>query len=190
MKLKSKASNINRLFNDVISKIYTSFQSKNKNDVYKCACEIYRLFLTDEYVQTIKKKTLSGNILYDFGLQIKTLEKKLNVDKNYINLLKENQYKYKKIKLNENASLLSGCSNTKIRNVDLLKNIENLSEEMKTLEDNKINNSTQSQSKTNKNKMNKSISTKEIFPQILNSSSIKNKISQISENSSNEIVYD
>ena len=188
IKLKSKISNINRLFNDVISKIYKSFQSKNKTDVYKCACQIYRLFLTDEYASTIKKKTLEGNILYDFSLQIKTLEKKINLDKNYIKLLRENQHKFKKAKLNENASLLEGCSNTKVRNVDLLKNIENLSEELKAMEDNKNNNSSQSQSKKKNNKINKSTSARDIFPQI--APTFKNKISQISENSINEIIYD
>ena len=183
-KLKLKASNVNRLFNDVISKIYKSIQSKNKNDVYKCACEIYRLFLTSEYANTVKKKSLEANVLFDFGVQIKTLEKKLNLDKNYIKLLRENQRKYKRAKLNENASLLAGCSNTKIRNVELLKNVEDLSAELKILEENK-NNSSQSQSKSNIKKINKSTSAREMLPAIGSNSTIKNKISQISENTSN-----
>ena len=90
-----------------------------------------QIILTDEYANTIKKKTLESNILSDFGLQIKTLEKKLNLDKNYMKLLRENQRKYRRSKLNQNATLLAGCSNTKIRNVDLLKNIEDLSAELK-----------------------------------------------------------
>ena len=187
-KLKSKTENINRLFDDVISKIYNSFQTKNKYDVYKCACEIYRLFLTDEYSNTIKKKTLEGNILFDFGLQIRTLEKKINLDKNLMKMLKNNYKKYKKAKLNENATLLEGCSNTKVRNVDLLKNVEDLSAELRTLEENK-NSSTQSMSKSNIKKINKSTSAREIFPlpPLKSNSSAKNKISQISENSLNEI---
>ena len=78
---------------------------------------------------------------------------------------------------------------TKIRNVDLLKNIEDLSAELKNMEDNK-NNSTKSQSKIEIKKINKSTSAKEIFPPLGSNSTIKNKISQISENSSNEIIYD
>ena len=184
-KLKSKTLKVNKLFDDVLSKIYKCIQSKNKNDVYKCACELYRLFLTSEYANTIKKKSLEGNILFDFGLQIKTLEKKLNLDKNYIKLLRENQRKYKRAKLNENATLIAGCSNTKVRNVELLKNVEDLSAELRTLEEDK-NNSSLSQNKSNFNKkINKSTSAREIFPAIGNNSSIKNKFSQVSENSSN-----
>ena len=191
IKLKSKASTVSRLFNDIITKVYKSIQSKNKNEVYKCACEIYRLFLTDEYANTIKKKTLESNILSDFGLQIKTLEKKLNSDKNHIKLLRENQHKFKKAKFIENSSLIAGCSNTKVRNVDLLKNIEDLSLELKTLEENKNNSSlSQNKSKSNTTKINKSNSAKEIFPPIGSNSTNKNKISQISENSSKEIIYD
>ena len=178
IKLKRKTLNINRLFSDVISKVYKSFQSKNKNDVYKCACEIYRLFLTDEYENTIKKNTLESNILSDFNLKINTLEKKINLDKNYIKLLRENQQKYKRTKLIENASLLAGCTNTKVKNVNLLKNIEDLSMELKTLEDNK-NNSSQT---PNSKKINKSTSAKEIFPVLNNNSTVKNKNSQTTEN--------
>ena len=185
-KLKTKADNINRLFDDVILKIYTSFQSKNKNDVYKCACEIYRLFLTDEYANTIKKKTLEGNILFDFGLQIRTLEKKINLDRNLMKMLKNNHQKYKRAKFIENSTLLEGCSNTKVRNVDLIKNIEDLSAELRTLEENK-NNSTLSMSKSNIKKINKSSSANEIFPPLKSNPSVKNKITQISENTLNEL---
>ena len=103
-------------------------------------------------------------------------------------MLKNNYKKYKKAKLNENATLLEGCSNTKVRNVDLLKNVEDLSAELRTLEENK-NSSTQSMSKSNIKKINKSTSAREIFPlpPLKSNSSAKNKISQISENSLNEI---
>ena len=187
-KLRAKTANINRLFNDVIAKIYKSFQTKNKNDVYKCACEIYRLFLTDEYSNTIKKKTLETNLLSEFNLQIKTLEKKVNLDKNYIKQLREKHSRLKRNKLNENASLLVACSDIKKRNVGLLKNIEDLSSEMKSLEDNK-NNSTQIQNQSNFKKVkitHKSASAKDIFPPINNSLRQKNSI--ISENSTNEVV--
>ena len=69
----------------------------------------------------LRKKHQNQIILSDFGLQIKTLEKKLNSDKNHIKLLRENQHKFKKAKFIENSSLIAGCSNTKVRNVDLLK---------------------------------------------------------------------
>ena len=175
MKLRTRTNNINRLFNDVILKIYKSFQTKNKNDIYKCACEIYRLFHTDEYNNTIKKRTLENNILSEFNLQIKTLEKKLNLDKNYIKQLGNNQQKFKMAKLNENANLLVGCSNIKVRNVNLLKDIEDLSEELKSLEENK-NNSSLSQSNFKKiNKSNKSASAKNIFPPIRSISTIRSK---------------
>jgi hypothetical protein len=184
LRLKKKTLNINRLFNDVISRVYKSFQTKNKKDVYRCACEIYRLFLTDEYANTIKKNSLETNILSDFSLQINTLENKLHMDKNNIKLLKENQRKYKRAKLIENASLLAGCSNTKVKNVNLLKNIEDLSMELKTMEDH-----SNSQTPIYK-KMTKSNSAKEIYPPIGNKSIINKKNSQISENSANEIIKD
>ncbi len=186
LRLKKKTLNINRLFNDVISRVYKSFQSKNKKDVYKCACEIYRLFLTDEYANTIKKKSLESNILSDFNLQINTLENKLNIDKNYIKLLRENHQKYKRAKMVENASLLVGCSNTKVQNVSLLKNIEDLSMELKTLEDH-------SSSQTPKyKKIAKSISAAEIYPPIGKKAISKKIISQALDNSNsvNDIIKD
>ena len=73
----------------------------------------------------------------------------------------------------------------------MLKNIEDLSLELKTLEENKNNSSlSQNKSKSNTTKINKSNSAKEIFPPIGSNSTNKNKISQISENSSKEIIYD
>ena len=78
-------------------------------------------------------------------------------------------------KLNENANLLVGCSNIKVRNVNLLKDIEDLSEELKSLEENK-NNSSLSQSNFKKiNKSNKSASAKNIFPPIRSISTIRSK---------------
>lgn len=188
-KLRARTANINRLFNDVISIIYKSFQTKNKNDVYKCACEIYRLFLTDEYSNTIKKKTLETNLLSEFNLQIKTLEKKVNLDKNFIKQLREKHSRLKRNKLSENASLLVACSDIKKRNVGLLKNIEDLSSEMQTLEEDIKNNSTQKQNQSNYKKIKKtqkSASAKYIFPPINNS--IKQKRSINSENSTIEAV--
>ena len=186
--LRARTANINRLFNDVISIIYKSFQTKNKNDVYKCACEIYRLFLTDEYSNTIKKKTLETNLLSEFNLQIKTLEKKVSLDKNYIKQLREKHSRLKRNKLNENASLLVACSDLKKKNVSLLKNIEDLSSEMQTLEDIK-NSSIQNQNQSNFKKIknaHKSASAKDIFPPINNS--IRQKKSKISDNSTTELV--
>ena len=187
-KLRARTENINRLFNDVISIIYKSFQTKNKNDVYKCACEIYKLFLTDEYRNTIKKKTLETNLLSEFNLQIKALEKKVNLDKHYIRQLREKHSRLKRNKLSENASLLVACSDIKKRNVGLLKNIEDLSSEMQTLEDIK-NSSTQNQNQSNFKKIkntHKSTSTKDLFPPINNSKRQKRSI--ISENSTMEVV--
>ena len=188
-KLRARTANINRLFNDVISIIYKSFQTKNKNNVYKCACEIYRLFLTDEYSNTIKKKTLETNLLSELNLQIKTLEKKANLDKNYIKQLREKHSRLKRNKLSENASLLVACSDIKKRNVGLLKNIEDLSSEMQTLEEDIKNSSSQNQNKSNFKKIkntHKSASAKDIFPPINNS--IRQKKSIISENSTIEVV--
>ena len=44
IKLKRKAKQLKNLFEEIIAKVYKSLQTINKNEVYKCACELYKLF--------------------------------------------------------------------------------------------------------------------------------------------------
>ena len=160
IKLKKKSKQLNNLLDEIISKVYKSLQTINKNEVYKCANDLYRLFLTEEYKNTINKNSLDVDILYEFGLKIQSLEKKLSSDKNHIKFLQESQERNKIKMFKDNSSLLSGCTSVTKKSVNLLRNVENLNSEIKLLEESKLNNSSSiimtNGGKNNKNRMNRS----------------------------------
>ena len=210
IKLKRKARQLKNLFEEIIAKVYKSLQTINKNEVYKCACELYKLFLTEEYKNTINKSTLDMNILYEFNIKIQGLEKKLNSDKSHMKYLQEHHDKYKIKMFVENSSLLSGCTNATKKSVNFMKNVESLNTEIKLLEETKINNNSSSsiivsnskQKNKNKSKITKSNNSKifvsnssrDLLPPIINSNNTslnRNKGGTFgSENSSNVINED
>ena len=177
IKLKRKSAQLKNLLEEIIAKVHKSLQSINKNEVYKCACELYKLFLTDEYKNTIKKKTLDVDILYEFRKKIKNLEKKLNSDKEQIKFLQERHNNYKRKMFVDNSSLLSGCTNVTKRSINLLKNMETLSTEIKNLEETKNynNSSLIGNYDINNKKSNLSNTSKDILPPITQMTSNKNK---------------
>mgnify|MGYP002625949573 CR=1 FL=1 len=189
IKLKKKSNQLKNLLEEILAKVYKSLQTINKNEVYKCGCELYKLFLTDEYKNTINRTSLDMDILYEFNIKIKGLENKLNLDKNHIKYLQENHNKYKKKMFKENSSLLSGCTNVTKKSVNLLKNVENLNSEIKNLEETKLNNSSSiiiPNSPSKNKKSNLSNSSKDLLPPISYSTLNKNKGGTFaSENSSN-----
>ena len=165
IKLKNKSKQLNNLLEEIISKVYKSIQTVNKNEVYKCGSELYRLLLTEEYKNTINKSSLDVDILYEFGLKIQSLEKKLISDKNHIKILQESQERNKKKMFKDNSSLLTGCTTVTKKSVNLLKNVENLNSEIKLLEESKMNNSssvivTNERKNNNKSKFNISLNKK------------------------------
>ena len=192
--LKKKSNQLKNLLEEIIAKVYKSLQTINKNEVYKCGCELYKLFLTDEYKNTINKSTLDMDILYEFNIKIKGLEKQLNLDKNHIKYLKEHYNKYKKKLFKQNSSLLTGCTNITKKSVNLLKNVENLNSEIKNLEETKINNLSSiivANGPNRNKKSNLSNSSKELLPPINSSTLNKNNGGTFgSENSSNNLNAD
>ena len=180
MNLKQRANQLKNLLEEIIAKVYKSLQTINKNEVYKCACELYKLFLTEEYKNTINRSTLDMDILYEFGIKIQGLEKQLNSDKNHIKYLKDNQYRYKKKMFIENSSLLSGCTNITKKSVNLMKDVESLNSEIKLLEETKLNNSSSiivansNQNNKNKNSLG-SNSSKDLLPPISNNNTSLNR---------------
>ena len=177
IRLKRKSKHLKNLLEEIVAKVYKSLQSINKNEVYKCACELYRLFLTDEYKNTIKKNTLDIDILYEFRFKIKGLEKQLNSDKIQLNFLQEQHDTYKKKMYKDNSSLLSGCTNVTKKSINLMKNVENLSSEIKNLEETKnLNNSSIVGIYDIKNKQsNLSNTSKDLLPPISYATINKNK---------------
>ena len=191
-KLKKKSNQIKNLLEELLAKIYKSLLTINKNEVYKCGCELYYLFLTDEYKNTIKKNKLDMDILYEFNIKIKGLEKKLNSDKSHMKYLQQNHDKYKHKMFLENSSLLSGCTNITKKSVNLMKNMDSLNTEIKNLEETKINNSTSiiipNSPQKNQKSLNISNISKDILPPITDTILNRNKaISFGSEYSSNII---
>ena len=177
IRLKRKSKHLKNLLEEIVAKVYKSLQSINKNEVYKCACELYRLFLTDEYKNTIKKNTLDIDILYEFRFKIKGLEKQLNSDKIQLNFLQEQHDTYKKKMYKDNSSLLSGCTNVTKKSINLMKNVENLTSEIKNLEETKnLNNSSIVGIYDIKNKQsNLSNTSKDLLPPISYATINKNK---------------
>ena len=177
IRLKRKSKHLKNLLEEIVAKVYKSLQSINKNEVYKCACELYRLFLTDEYKNTIKKNTLDIDILYEFRFKIKGLEKQLNSDKIQLNFLQEQHDTYKKKMYKDNSSLLSGCTNVTKKSINLMKNVENLTSEIKNLEETKnFNNSSIVGIYDIKNKQsNLSNTSKDLLPTISYATINKNK---------------
>ena len=182
--LSEKIDKCNRLFNDVIARVYRSFESKNKKEIIKCAYEIYRLFLTEEYQNTVKKGSLEKNLLSEFNVQIKTLEKKLHFNKSYIRTVKEKQARYKRDKIKENSALLLSCINSKKNNGHLMKDLldlENLNKELKNklleINSDEGKNASRFSYKNISNsskKLNKSSSVPDFLPAIRNTSKINN----------------
>ena len=188
IKLKRKAKQLKNLFEEIIAKVYKSLQTINKNEVYKCACELYKLFLTEEYKNTINKSTLDMDILYEFNIKIQGLEKKLKSDKSHMKYLQEHHDKYKIKMFVENSSLLSGCTNATKKSVNLMKNAESLNTEIKLLEETKINNNSSSSvvigNSNHKNK-NKSKFTKNSNSKIFMSNSSRDLLPPISNSNYN-----
>ena len=204
--LKRRSTQLKSLLEEIIAKVYKSLQTTNKNEVYKCACELYKLFLTEEYKNTINRSTLDMDILLEFSLKIQGLEKKLSSDKSHMKYLQENYDRYKRKMFVENSSLLSGCTNVTKKSVNLMKNVESLNTEIKLLEETKMNNSSSiiiansskkiKNENKNKNKHKKfygSNSSRDLLPQISNANTSLNRIKGItfgSDISSNVINGD
>lgn len=124
--MRHKANLIQSNFDDVLLKIYESFQSNNKNQIFRCISEIYRIYLTDDFLHKMNKKKLNVDIREELEKQIDALQN--NISQEIKNQDKVDQYQnlYKEKKIEENSSILGNCTRLRMKNNELYKEVKNL----------------------------------------------------------------
>ena len=124
--LRHKLNLLQANFDEVLLKIYESFQSGNKNEIFRCVCEIYRIYLSDEFLDKMNKKKLIVDIREELEKQIDSLQNSIHQEQKNKMKLDDYNNKYKENKINENSNLLNNCARLKIKNFDLGREVSNL----------------------------------------------------------------
>ena len=117
--MRHKANLIQSNFDDVLLKIYESFQSNNKNQIFRCISEIYRIYLTDDFLHKMNKKKLNVDIREELEKQIDALQNSISQEIKNQDKVDQYQNLYKEKKIAENSSLLGNCTRLRMKNNDL-----------------------------------------------------------------------
>ena len=57
--IRKKYNIFQGIFDKLLFEIYKSVQTNNKNEVYRCVSNIYKNYITDDFIDKIKKKQLN-----------------------------------------------------------------------------------------------------------------------------------
>ena len=125
-KMRQKTNIIQSEFDDVLIKIYESFQTNNKNEIYRCICEIYRKYLTEQFLEKMNRNKLIIDIREELEKQIDALQNNISQENKNQEKIDYLQNRYKEKKIDENSKLLGNCTRLKIKNNDLYKEVNNL----------------------------------------------------------------
>ena len=117
----------------IIQKIFRSFQTNNKNEVVKCLCEIYKIYVNEDFITKREKKLVDKKVILEIENHINTLEEQLNNNKSQIKEMINQHEQYKEEKIKENSVLLNRFTNDNNRSQSLEKNIVSLQTKSRVL---------------------------------------------------------
>ncbi len=124
--LRKKYNIFQSIFDKLLFEIYKSIQTNNKNEVYRCVSNIYKNYITDDFIAKIKKRQLKFNIKEELEYQINNLQNSLFIGgKKSESINKLNQV-FKNQKIKENSVLIENFSLVRKKNMNLSKEIINL----------------------------------------------------------------
>ena len=164
--------NINfQKLDNIIQKIFRSFQTNIKGDVVKCLCEIYKIYVNDDFIKRREKKLIDKKVILELEKQINTLEEQISNNKSQIKEMKNLHDIYKEEKIRENSILIARYEKDNINSQNLERNISKLQSQSKILtnEISRIRNENSTSLITSNNaskEFRKNISTNEILPKI------------------------
>ena len=133
-----KYNEIKNILDNILIKLYDSFLTNNKNNVYRAVCEIYKKFITNEFLNEVQNKKLNVDIKDELENQIDLLQNNLNITNEHSkNIEKLTQY-FKEQKMKENSCLIENFNVVNKKNIDYNNEIKHLKFNNRQLND-KIN---------------------------------------------------
>ena len=121
--IRKKYNIFQGIFDKLLFEIYKSVQTNNKNEVYRCVSNIYKNYITEEFIDKIKKKQLNFTIQEELEYQINYLQNSLFIGgKNNESMNKLHQV-FKNQKIKENSVLIENFSQIRKKSMNLSKDI-------------------------------------------------------------------
>ena len=171
-RLRTEVNINNQKLEEIILKIFQCFQSNSKGEVVKCLCDIYKMYVNDEFITKREKKLVDKKIIIELENQVNTLEEQISLNKIQIKEMKEKHDKYKDEKIKENSILLQRFTKDKNKSQSLEKDINRLEIQSRVLNNeisrmqNEIYNSSIITSNNGSKELKKNVSTNDILPKI------------------------
>ena len=170
-KLRTELNITTQKLDNVIHKVFRSFETHNKNEIYRCITDIYKKYVTNDFISKREKKLIDKKIILELESQINTLEEQININKSNIKEIENSYDKYKEERIKENSILINECKNNRLRSQSLIRSIHKLKGHSKLLssEISKIkrdNNSSILSSNEASKELKKNTSTTEALPPI------------------------
>ena len=171
-RLRTEVNINNQKLEEIILKIFQCFQTNSKGEVVKCLCDIYKMYVNDEFITKREKKLVDKKIIIELENQVNTLEEQISLNKIQIKEMKEKHDKYKDEKIKENSILLQRFTKDKNKSQSLEKDINRLEIQSRVLNNeisrmqNEIYNSSIITSNNGSKELKKNVSTNDILPKI------------------------
>ena len=172
-KLRTEVNINNQKLEEIIQKIFQCFQTNSKSEVVKCLCDIYKMYVNEDFIIKREKKLLDKKIIMELENQVSTLEEQISLNKIQIKEMKERHNKYKDEKIKENSILMQRFTKDKNKSQSLEKSINKLEIQSRVLNNEisrmKSDNNNFSSIMTSNNgsrELKKNVSTNEVLPKI------------------------
>ena len=169
-RLRSEVNIAHQKLDNLIQKIFRSFQTNNRNEVVKCLCEIYKNYVDEDFIKKREKKLLDKKVILELENQVNTLEEQISINKSQIKEMNEQHEIYKEEKIKENSVLLARFTNDKNRSQSLERKIESLQTQSRILNNEisriKNDNSSIITSNNASKELKKNVSTIDVLPKI------------------------
>ena len=172
-KLRTEVNINNQKLEEIIQKIFQCFQTNSKSEVVKCLCDIYKMYVNEDFIIKREKKLLDKKIIMELENQVSTLEEQISLNKIQIKEMKESHNKYKDEKIKENSILMQRFTKDKNKSQSLEKSINKLEIQSRVLNNEisrmKSDNNNFSSIMTSNNgsrELKKNVSTNEVLPKI------------------------
>ena len=169
-KLRTELNIKTQKLDNIVYKVFRSFQTHNKSEILRCLCDIYKKYVTNTFITQREKKLIDKKIILELENQINTLEEQININKSHIKEMEDTHDRYKEERIKENSILINECKNNRLRSQSLARSIHKLKSHSKLLssEISKIKNNSSSVLSSNdqSKELKKNTSTTEALPPI------------------------
>ena len=172
-RLRTEVNINNQKLEEIILKIFQCFQTNSKGEVIKCLCDIYKMYVNDEFLLKREKKLVDKKIIIELENQVNTLEEQVSLNKIQIKEMKEKHDKYRDEKIKENSILLQRFTKDKNKSQSLEKDINRLeiqsrilNNEISKMQNDMYNISSIMTSNNGSKELKKNVSTNDMLPNI------------------------